>query len=311
MTLSNSVAASPRGVGLLAVGAVALTVVLWACAFPAIRAALTAFRPGDLASLRFGLASLVLGVYVMVTRPGAPEKRDLLRIIVAGALGIAGYNFLLNTGELTVDAGTAAFIVNMAPIFTAIFGLVFLRERLRVWAWVGFAVSFSGIALIASTQGSLKFGSGAALVLGAAICMAGQFVLQKPLMARYGALPVTAWLIWVGTILLLPFAPSGLAALANASPTALASLVFLGIGPAAIAYVAWSYALSKLPVSRAVSFLYVVPPLSTAISILWLNEAPALGAMIGGAIALLGVVIVNTIGRPAAGAPPAPSGLKA
>jgi drug/metabolite transporter (DMT)-like permease len=286
-----------RRTGMLAAGAVALTVVLWACAFPAIRAALTAFSPGELAALRFGLASVVLAAYVTVFRSRAPALRDLPRIVFAGAFGIAGYNLLLNSGELTVDAGTAAFIVNMAPIFTAILGRIFLREHLRPWAWVGFAVSFSGIALIASTLGTLRFSSGTLLVLGAAVCMATQFVLQKPLMVRYGALPVTAWLIWVGTILLLPFVPSALVAISNASPIALGSLIFLGIGPAAAAYVAWSYALSRMPVSRAVSFLYLVPPISTVISVLWLNEAPALGAMLGGAIALAGVVIVNTIGR--------------
>ncbi|KQW38441.1 hypothetical protein ASC76_10530 [Rhizobacter sp. Root404] len=78
---------------------------------------------------------------------------------------------------MTVDAGTAAFIVNMAPIFTAIFGMLFLKERSRVWAWSGFAISFSGIAVIASTQGTLQFKSGTLLVLGAAVCMAAQFVL--------------------------------------------------------------------------------------------------------------------------------------
>lgn len=281
----------------LAAGAVAVTIVLWASAFPAIRSGLTAFHPAELAALRFSLASVVLGFYVAIVRPRAPARRDLPRIGAAGALGIAAYNLLLNSGEVTVDAGTASFLVNMAPIFTAIFGWLVLRERLRPWAWFGFAVSCCGVALIASAQGSLSMSSGALLILAAAACMAAQFVLQKPLMSKYGALPVTTWLIWVGTLFLLPFVPSGLAAVHRASPTAIASVIFLGIGPAATAYAAWSYALSRMPVSRAVSFLYVIPPLSTLISVGWLGEAPAFLALAGGALALTGVVVVNTIGR--------------
>ncbi|KQW38442.1 DMT family transporter [Rhizobacter sp. Root404] len=109
-------------------------------------------------------------------------------------------------------------------------------------------------------------------------------------MARYGALPVTAWLIWIwtGTLLLMPFAPAALDALKTASSTAILSIVFLGVRPAAIAYLAWSYAMARLPVSRAVSFLYLVPPISTVISVVWLHEAPAVGAIMGGLLALTG-----------------------
>jgi drug/metabolite transporter (DMT)-like permease len=286
---------------LLPVGSVALTVVLWACAFPAIRAGLGAFRPGELAAGRFLLASAVLALYVGLTRPALPARRDLPRIGLAGALGIAAYNLLLNSGEMTVDAGTASFLVNTAPIFTAGFGLLFLHERLRGWGWAGFALSFAGAALIAMPHvgegAGLRLGSGAVLVLGAALCQAAQFVLQKPLLARYGVLHVTAWVIWVGTFLLLPFAPAFVIAAGHASAPSLAAVVFLGLGPAAVAYVAWSYALSRMPVSRAASFLYIVPAIATAVAFFWLGERPSPTALLGGAIALAGVVLVNTLGR--------------
>lgn len=290
-------APAPPDAGAAALGCVFLTVLLWASAFPAIRAALAAFGPAELASLRFAAASLALLLYVAWKRPTMPSLSDAPRLLAAGGLGIAAYNLLLNGGSRSVDAGTASFVVNTAPVFTAFLGATFLGERLRPIGWFGIGLSFVGVALIAVGRGDMGFGAGAALVLAAAVCQAAQFVLQKPLLARSGALPVTACLIWVGTAMLLPFLPSAVGAAETASTTALGAVLFLGLGPAAVAYVAWSYALSRLPVSRAASFLYLVPPVATLLAWLGLGETPGWGALLGGSIALIGVVLVNTLGR--------------
>lgn len=276
---------------------VAFTILMWASAFPSIRAALSAFSPAELAALRFAIASMALGVYLAWVRPPLPGWSDLPRIVLTGGLGIAAYNILLNSGSRTVDAGTTSFVVNTAPVFTALLGAALLGERLRAWGWLGLCLSFGGVAVIAAGRGDLSFGSGTFLVLAAAMCQAAQFVLQKPLLARHGALPVTACVLWAGTALLLPFLPTALESGARAGAGPLAAVVFLGIGPAALGYVAWSYVLAAMPVSRAAAFLYLVPPVATLLAWLMLNEVPGWGALAGGAVALAGVVLVNTLGR--------------
>ena len=62
------------------------------------------------------------------------DRGDALRFLLCGFLGIALYNALLNTGEQTVSAGAASFIVNTLPIFTALLAAVFLGERFNRWA---------------------------------------------------------------------------------------------------------------------------------------------------------------------------------
>src|SRR5437867_6441082 len=86
---------------------VATTVLLWASAFPGIRAALKGFSPTGLASLRFTIAAIVLLMASLAIRPRWPRGRDLFQIALAGGVGITGYNILLNTGELTISAGAA------------------------------------------------------------------------------------------------------------------------------------------------------------------------------------------------------------
>ncbi len=285
--------------GMLSIAcAIGFTVLMWASAFPAIRIALTSFSPSELAFLRFAVASSVLGVYWAITRPLLPSGWELLRVAIAGGLGISLYNLALNEGEILVSAGTASLLMSIGPVFAAILGVVFSGERLTRWGIAGVAVSFAGVELIALfDSGQFTFNRGALLVLLAALCQSLQFVIQKPLLKRYSALAITSCVIWCGTLFLVPFAVSGVNAMATASPRSIAALIFLALGPAAAAYVSWSYALSHYPVSRVVSFLYLIPPISLLVSFIFLDERPAILTIIGGALALLGVICVNTYGK--------------
>ena len=280
--------------------ALAATILLWASSYPAIRAGLRGFEPGPLAALRYGVAALAFLVPVLAGRIRRPHRADLGRILVAGGLGIALYNLALNSGEVTVSAGAAGFLINCSPVFTALLGTLLLGERFRIWGWAGSAVCLGGVALIASGEGGTAgIGSGAWLILLAAGCQSVQFVLQKPLLARYGALATTAYIVFAGAIFLVPFLPAALRALATAPAGSVAAACYLGLFPAALAYAAWSVVLAYFPVGRATSFIYLVAPLATGLAALWLGEWPSPLALCGGGTVLLGVLLVNTLGRSA------------
>ncbi|MDX1524111.1 MAG: DMT family transporter, partial [Anaerolineae bacterium] len=72
---------------------------------------------------------------------------------------------------------------------------------------------------------------------------------------------------------------------------------YLGIFPAALAFFTWSYALSRIEASRATTFLYLVPVVSVVIAFVWLGETLTGLTLIGGLLALSGVIMVNTLGR--------------
>ena len=67
--------------------------------------------------------------------------------------------------------------------------------------------------------------------------------------------------------------------------------------PTALAYVSWAFVLSNLPASQTASYLYISPGLAILIAWGWLGEKPTVPTLLGGVLALLGVIVVNTLGK--------------
>lgn len=294
MTMALSTPTTGNRTDPVAMAAVVITIFAWASAFPAIRAGLAAFGPLELGAVRFAVAAIPAAIFLAVTRPKLPEVNELWRFGVGGFGFVALYTGLLNYGELTVSAGAASFIINVSPILTALFATAFLGERFSVIAWGGTLLSFAGIGIIALGEGdSLHFDAGALFILGAAFVTSANAIAQKPLFKRHNPLSVAAWNMVIGGLALSPFLPAGLEQAAVADAHGLFAAVYLGIVPSLIAYASWAVALSRLPASRASNFLYCVPPVATLIGFVWLGEAPGLLGIIGGALALVGVAVVN------------------
>jgi drug/metabolite transporter (DMT)-like permease len=285
---------SPQRLDPTLVFTVSFTVMAWASSFPAIRAGLAGFGPAEMAALRFALAGAPAALFLIATRAKLPELGDIWRFLVGGVIFIAGYALLLNFGQRVVPAGPAAFIINTNPIMTAVLAMMILGERFSLTAWLGTALSFAGIGVIALGKGlDVEIGISVLLILGAAFCNAITTVLQKPLFARYKPLHVAAWNMAIGGFVLLPFLPSAIEQAQVAPTISFWSVVYLAVVPSLIAYGTWAITLSRLPAARASNFQYAVPPMAMLIGFLWLGEIPAVFGLIGGAMALAGVVVVN------------------
>lgn len=284
------------------------TLVLWSTSFSGIRQALTSFSPYHVALLRFIIASAVLGIAAAFVRVRLPGREDLPRIALGGLIGVGVYHSSLNFGQQTITAGAASFIINMVPIFTGILAALVLGEHVPRARWIGIAVSFLGIACI--TLGEHKQsggGLGAWFVLLAALAQSVSFILMKPLFKRYSAIELTCYTVWTGTLCLSIFFPGLGRELGQAPLASTLMVIYLGIFPAAVGSLCWTYVLGRLPASRATSFLYLAPPLSLLVAWGWLGEVPGMVSFAGCCLAMSGVLVGNLLGRrnsPALGAGP-------
>ena len=279
--------------------AAAGTVLLWASAFPAITVAVRGLGPAGLAVARLAVASAALALAAPWIGVRRPKRGDLPLIALCGLAGMSGYQLLLNAGERVVPAGTASLLVATAPVYASLLAVAFLGERSSRRRWGGSAVALAGTALIAASHG-LGFGASALIVLAAAVLQAIFHTAQKPLLARYTGFEVTAYAMWAGTVSALPWTGSLLRALwgpgAHAGGAAIGSAVFLGLAPSAAGFVLWAYAMARTDVGRVTVSLYLVPAAAIGISLVWLGQVPGPAELIGGAIALAGVLLASGVG---------------
>jgi len=279
-----------------ALAALSLALLVWASSFPATRTALAGYTPEHLALARYSLATLVLLACCLLLRAPLPRRADLPALALTGLLCGTLYQLGFNYGMRSVSSGPAAVLVDTVPIFAALLGFFCLHERIGRRAAGGIALGFIGSVLIASGEagsGDFAFEPGAGFLLLASLAFSLGSVVQKPLLDRLPALPVTAYDFVAATLGLCVFAPGLNASIAAAPAAANWALLYLALFPGALSFALWSYALGRLPLTQASSSLYLVPVFTFPIAWLWMGEVPGALSFAGGAIALLGVVLVQ------------------
>ena len=287
-----------------AAGAATVTVVLWASAFVAIRHVGAEISAGALSFGRLLVGSVLLGVFVF-TRPRRwPARGDWKFLLICGLLWFGVYNLALNEAERHLDAGTTAMLVNIGPLLIALLAGLLLHEGFPRRLMIGSAVAFGGVVLIglSSSSGSAETW-GVVLCLVAAAAYAIGVVSQKPLLARLPALEVTWLSCVIGAVACLPFGPTLVKEAADARPSTIWWLVFLGAFPTAIAFTTWAYALARTTAGRMGATTYLVPPITIFLGWVLLDESPAPLAYIGGVLCLIGVAISRYRRRAVAATP--------
>ncbi|MFS0853358.1 DMT family transporter [Microbacterium sp. 179-I 3D4 NHS] len=296
--LSRGLPSTKQRQGPLVLVAALVTVVLWASAFIGIRGAGPHFDPGALALLRMAVGSLVLAIIAVRHGIRLPARRHWWLVAVWGVGWFCVYNLALNAAERTLDAGTAAMVVNLAPLMVVVFSGLFLREGFPKPLIIGAPIAFLGVVLIGmnsqAAEGQGPDITGLLLALLAAVMYAGCTLLQKHLLSA-GSDPTTlTWLgALAGTVALLPWTGSLIGALQTAPLDATLWVVYLGIFPTAIAFTTWAFVLQRSTAGQTSATTYVVPAIAILMSWAILGEVPTPLMFLGGALCLLGVLVTR------------------
>ena len=294
-TLEATVPAPAERERALALGAALVTVSLWASAFVGIRSASRQLSPEALALGRLTIASVALGLLVLVRRKPFPSRRDLPAIAFCGVCWFGLYNIALNEAERRVDAGTAAMLVNVGPIVIAVLAGVVLREGFPRRLLAGCGIAFAGAVVIgsATSKHGIVPSWSALLCVAAAFLYAGGVVAQKPLLARVSALQVTWLACMFGALVCVPFTGTLVRELPQTHASAIGWMVYLAIAPMAIGFLTWGYALARTTAGRMGATTYLVTPIAILLGWLLLSEVPPALALVGGVLCLAGVYIAQ------------------
>ena len=184
-------------------------VALWASAFPAIRVAAPDLGVIGLSFIRLAVAAIILLVIAAARRVRAPRTRDLGWIIACGFFGMTAYQLLLNQSELHVPAGTASIIVAAAPLVSVAVARVLFDERITPFTMVGSAVALGGVTIVCLARAGLSLSASVWIVIAAMVVQGIYHPLQRPLLKTYNGLEVATYTMVAGTIMTLPFVPSG------------------------------------------------------------------------------------------------------
>jgi drug/metabolite transporter (DMT)-like permease len=278
-------------------------VLQWGLAFVAIKLVLDHASPLGLTMIRFVITGGSFAILMTVWKGARAriERRDLGRILVMSVVGVTGYHLSLNYGEQFVSAGVAALIISSMPVLVALLSVRFLGERIGGMKAVGIGVALAGVGVLVflGTPGaSLQISSlgGAAAVALSPICWSIYTVMAKPLVAKYGGLPVTAITMAAGTILLLPVGlPAAIRDLPRLDGSDWGWMTFLALGCTVYAYAVWNIALTKLEASSTAAWVYVVPLFSLTWGWILLGERLTPWVALGGALVLGGVILTERV----------------
>jgi drug/metabolite transporter (DMT)-like permease len=279
-----------------------LAVLFWGGSFIATKLALREVSPVTVVWLRFAFGLGVLGIAVALRRQWAPPQRSQLGYYaLLGFIGITFHQWLQSTGLQTSHASTTAWIVATTPIFMALLGWLVLKERLFALQIAGICLAAFGVILVV-TEGDLSamlsggFGApGDLLILLSAPNWAVFSILARRGLQQQPAARMLFYVMafgWLFTTILF-LAGSGLGELSKLSATGWLAIAFLGLFCSGLAYIFWFDALQVIPASRVGALVYLEPLVTVGVAAALLGEPILLAALLGGALILLGVWLVE------------------
>jgi drug/metabolite transporter (DMT)-like permease len=276
--------------------------VIWGLAFVAIRVADFELSWQNLTLLRWILVSACfLVLYPFIVKPKARLVwTDVPRLLVVSLANVAVYHLSLNFAEKTVSASLSGLLISLGPLFTVILSTLLLNEKVGRRLALGVVLALTGAVLISLPDIDLGFATliGPLAVVLAALANGVYAVVAKPLVSKYGAIPVVTWASLLGTAAILPLVSGSLFQEASAlSFDGWVSVLYLVILSTVVGNLIFYILIGRGPLSKLGVQLYLIPLVSVVGGILILGETIGALTIVGGAFILLAVGMATGIRR--------------
>jgi drug/metabolite transporter (DMT)-like permease len=285
----------------------AVIYVVWGSTYLGIAVAIETMPPFLMAAIRFTIAGLAVIAFDLLRHPEArrwPTRRQLLDSFIVGALLLGvGNGFVVFGQSLEVPSGIAAILIEMTPLWFALLGWLYFRERLPRLVVGAIALGALGTALLIWPAGddANRFDSFGILMLLLAELgwVHGSIYSQRRALLPASPLTSSGLQMFVGGAATLfvealisgepaRFHPESISA---ASILALLYLIFFG---SMLAYTSYSWLLRNAPLSLVATHAYVNPFVAVALGTFFLAEPLGARTIVAAAIILIAVAIIVT-----------------
>ena len=275
---------------------------IWGGTFIAGRLLALAVPPAVGALLRYVVAVLALLVAARWLEGGLPRlsRRQLMGTALLGATGILAYNLFFLGALARLPASRTSLIIALNPVVTIAAASLLFGERLSVRRWLGVAIALFGVWIVVSrgdvfgaVTGSI--GIGELLMFGGVCSWAAYTLIGRRVLEGLTPLAATTYASLWGTAMLAVAAAPDLRGLdaADITTPVLLSVLYLGVLGTAVAFVWYYQAVQRLGAARTVIFNNLVPLFGATFGVLLLGEPLLPSMLLGGAIAVGGVMLVS------------------
>jgi drug/metabolite transporter (DMT)-like permease len=274
-------------------------VISWGGSFVATKIALAELTPVTIIIMRMIMAVLLLFVIAKATKRDFSIDRKKHTGILLLALIAVFHLWIQVTGLKYTTASNTGWIIGITPVFMALLGYFFFREKLRIINMAGIVVAFFGLLLLISKGDFSKIdlisNRGDVMVLASAFTWSIYSLVNKKITFSYPPLMTILYLFITMAVILIPFNLSreALYSVVNLSWMGWFAVLFLGLICSGVSYVFWAQALKDMDSARVGSFLYFEPFVTIFTAWLILNEQITFVIVLSGVIITTGVILVN------------------
>jgi drug/metabolite transporter (DMT)-like permease len=276
-------------------------VAMWGSSFMFNRIAVASLPPWTVVAGRIGIAALVLVVIVhALGKRLPPPGREWAPFALIAVIGNAVPFYLITWGQQVVESALAGILMAIMPLATIVLAhFLIAGEHLTRQRAAGFATGFLGIVLLMGPAALAGIGGEAVriisqlAVLGGALCYALQSVLTR-LIVKGDVMVAAAGTLLVASVIVVPVAlwldrPWLLAP----STSSAAAVIWLGVGPTAIATILYFMLIRSAGPSFMSLVNYLSPGVAVMLGLLVMGETPSANAYFGLALILAGIAVTQ------------------
>ena len=259
--------------------------------FVIAKPAMEYFPPFLLMGLRFTFVALLLVWWFPI--PKGYLKKIFFASLIANTLQYS----ITYTGLDLIDASAAVLLVQTEVPFGVIFAYFMLKEKPTIRSIIGISIAFVGVYILTGSPNlDGKFLGVSLTIIGSGVWALGQ-VLVKPLSKEINPLALVAWLgLFSGPILIslsAIFDGNTINYFKNASFESWIIAIYLGFIMQPITYGCFYYVLKNNPLYKVLPIVTMgIPPTGLLAAIFILGEKPTQELFIGGAIIIIGVILI-------------------